>query len=393
MREAVIVSFARTPIGLAFKGSLNNVKSPSLAARAIRAAVTRAGIEPGEVEDLVMGSVLNAGTAGMNLGRLAALAAGLPVGVAGQTVDRQCASGLQAIAMAAQAIVIGGTDVVVAAGQENISAVQGPYFDWVTRERDPAVTRVQSHAYLPMLDTAEEVARRRQISREAQDTFALTSQRRTAAAQEAGRFDAEIVPITATRLVKDRATGEVRTEEVTLSKDEGNRPQTTAEGLAGLKPVREGGTVTAGNASQLSDGAAAMVLVERRLAEARGLPILGSFRQIAVAGCAPEIMGVGPIHAVPRLLSRTGLRVADIDLWELNEAFAAQALPCIAELNLDPAIVNVDGGAISVGHPYGMTGLRLAGHALIEGRRRGLSRAVVTMCVGGGMGAAGLFEM
>ena len=393
MREAVIVSFARTPIGLAFKGSLNNVKSPSLAAHAIRAAVTRAGIEPGEVEDLVMGSVLNAGTAGMNLGRLAALAAGLPVSVAGQTVDRQCASGLQAIWIAAQSIVLGGMDVVVAAGQENISAVQAPYFDWVGRERDPGVMAAQSQAYLPMLDTAEEVARRWSVSREAQDAFALASQRRTAAAQEAGRFAAEIVPITATRLMKDKATGEVRADEVVLLQDEGNRPQTTAEGLSALKPVREEGTVTAGNASQLSDGAAAMVLVERRLAEARGLPILGRLRSMAVAGCAPEIMGVGPIHAVPRLLSREGLRIQDIGLWELNEAFAAQALPCIRELDLDPSNVNVDGGAISVGHPYGMTGLRLAGHALIEGRRRGLTRAVVTMCVGGGMGAAGLFEM
>lgn len=392
-REAVIVSVARTPIGQAFKGSLNNIRSPSLAAHAIAAAVARAGIDPAEVEDLVMGTVLGAGTAGMNLGRLSALAAGLPVTVSGQTVDRQCASGLMAIAVAAHQIVQEGMEVAIAAGQENISALQARYFDWVQADRDAAVTAAATHAYMPMLDTAEHVARHYGISRQAQDEFALLSQQRVAAAQAEGRFDAEIVPIRATRLVKDRDTGVVQEQEVTLSRDEGNRPQTSLDSLAGLKPVREGGSITAGNASQLSDGAAALVLMERRAAERRGLPVLGVFRGMAVAGCAPEAMGIGPIHAVPRLLQRAGLTVQDIDLWELNEAFAAQALPCIQQLGLDPDRVNVSGGAISVGHPYGMTGARLAGHALIEGQRRKARFAVVTMCVGGGMGAAGLFEI
>lgn len=392
-REAVIVAVARTPIGVAFKGSLNNIKSPTLAAHAISAAVMRAGIDPGEVEDLVMGTVLGAGTAGMNLGRLSALAAGLPVTVSGQTVDRQCASGLMAISIAAHQIVQEGMDVAISAGQENVSAVQARYFDWVTAENDPAVTDHAAHAYMPMIDTAEVVARQFGILREAQDAFALQSQMRVAAAQAAGRFDKEIAPITATRLIRNRETGETRTEIVTLSRDEGNRAQTTLESLGGLKAVREGGAVTAGNASQLSDGAAALVLMERRAAERRGLPVLGVFRGMAVAGCAPETMGIGPIHAVPRLLQRAGLTVGDIDLWELNEAFAAQALPCIQQLGLDPERVNVNGGAISIGHPYGMTGARLAMHAMLEGHRRKARLAVVTMCVGGGMGAAGLFEI
>ncbi|MGO4917186.1 thiolase family protein [Pseudogemmobacter sp. W21_MBD1_M6] len=392
-REAVIVAVARTPIGVAFKGSLNNIKSPTLAAHAISAAVMRAEIDPGEVEDLVMGTVLGAGTAGMNLGRLSALAAGLPLTVSGQTVDRQCASGLMAISIAAHQIVQEGMDVAIAAGQENVSAVQARYFDWVTAENDPTVTDHAAYAYMSMIDTAEVVARQFGISRETQDAFALQSQMRVAAAQAAGRFDAEIVPITATRLIRNRDTGETRTEMVTLSRDEGNRAQTTLDSLARLKPVRDGGTVSAGNASQLSDGAAALVLMERRAAERRGLPVLGVFRGMAVAGCAPETMGIGPIHAVPRLLQRAGLTVGDIDLWELNEAFAAQALPCIQQLGLDPERVNVNGGAISVGHPYGMSGARLACHALLEGRRRRARLAVVTMCVGGGMGAAGLFEI
>ncbi len=392
-REAVIVATARTPIGVAFRGTLNNVRSPSLAAHAIAAAVARAGIEPGEVEDVILGSVLTAGTAGKNLARQAALAAGLPVTVPGQTVDRQCASGLMAIAMAAHQIVGERMQVVVAGGQENISALQQRYFDWVAEEQDDAVIKAQPLAYMAMLDTAERVTQLCGISREMQDEFAVTSQAKVAAAQAAGRFDAEIVPITAVKLVKDRATGAVSEAVVTLSRDEGNRPGTTAAALAGLKPVRAGGVVTAGNASQLSDGAAALVMMERREAERRGLAILGTYRGMAVAGCAPELMGLGPVHAVPILLRRAGLSVADIDLWELNEAFAAQALPCIRDLGLDPARVNVDGGAIAVGHPYGMTGARLAGHSLIEGKRRGLRYAVVTMCVGGGMGAAGLFEI
>lgn len=393
MKDVVIVSTVRTPIGSAFRGSFNNIKSPTLAGHAIRAAVERSGVDPAEVEDVVMGSVLTAGTAGLNVARLAALAGGLPATAAAQTIDRQCASGLMAIATAAKQIAVDGMGVVVAGGQENISAVQARYFDWGMAEKDPAVTRAAEHAYMPMLMTAENVARLHGITREAQDEFAALSQARTAAAQAAGAFDDEIVPVTATKLIKNRETGEVHEESVTLTRDEGNRPGTTADTLASLKPVVEGGLVTAGNASQLSDGASACVLMSAEAATKRGLSPLGVYRGMAVAGCAPEEMGMGPVYAVPRLLERAGLTVDDIGLWELNEAFAAQAIPCRDQLGIDPEKLNVNGGAISVGHPYGMTGARLVGHALIEGRRRGVRYVVVTMCIGGGMGAAGLFEV
>jgi len=393
MKEAVIVSTARTPIGRAFRGSLNNIKSPTLMGHAISHAVARSEVDPREVDDAVVGTVLTAGTAGMNIGRHAALVGGLPATVAAQTIERQCASGLMAIATAAKQIIVDGMQVVVAGGQENISAIQNIYYQLASEAQDPNVVAAAPHIYMPMLQTAEYVARKYGISREAQDRYALQSQQRTAAAQEAGRFDAEIVPIRAQMQVADKATGTVSLRDVELTRDEGNRPQTTYESLAQLKPVIDGGTVTAGNASQLSDGASACVVMDRALAEKRGLTPLGIYRGIAVAGCAPEEMGIGPIHAVPKLLKANGLAVSDIGLWELNEAFACQALYCRDHLGIDPELFNVDGGGISVGHPYGMTGARLVGHALIEGKRRGARYVVVTMCIGGGMGAAGLFEI
>jgi acetyl-CoA C-acetyltransferase/acetyl-CoA acyltransferase len=393
MIDAVIVSTARTPIGKAFRGAFNDTKSPTLLGHAIAHAVQRAGIEADRIEDAVMGSVLTAGTAGSNIARQAVLAAGLPATVGAQTIDRQCASGLMAIATAAKQVMFDGMDVVLAGGQENISAVQNRYFEWVAAEQDANVLRHQPHAHMPMLQTAEFVSRKYGISRESQDQYALESQQRTARAQAEGRLDAEIVPLTTTMLVKDKDTGETHRKEVTLAKDEGNRPSTTLESLASLAPVVEGGVITAGNASQLSDGASACVVMNSKVAQQLGLAPLGIYRGMAVAGNAPEEMGIGPIYAIPKLLKRHGLKVQDIDLWELNEAFACQALYCRDQLGIDPAKYNVSGGSISIGHPYGMTGARLAGHALIEGKRRGARYVVVTMCVGGGMGAAALFEI
>lgn len=393
MREAVIVSTARTGIGKAFRGALNNTKSPTMAGHALKHAVERAGIDPAEIEDVVLGAVLTAGTAGMNIARNAVFAAGLPQTVSAQTIDRQCSSGLMAIATAAKQIMVDGMDVVAAGGQENISAVQNQYMAWTHENSDPNVIKHVANAYMPMLQTAEFVAKKYGVSREAQDAYALSSQQRTAAAQAEGRFDDEIVPFDAMSLVKDKDTGEISEREVKLTKDEGNRPSTTLESLEGLSPVIEGGVITAGNASQLSDGASACVLMESKLAEQRGLRPLGVYRGMAVAGCAPEEMGIGPVYAIPKLLKQHSLSVDDIGLWELNEAFAVQALYCRDHLGIDPDRYNVNGGGIAIGHPYGMTGSRMVGHALIEGRRRGVRYVVVTMCIGGGMGAAGLFEV
>ncbi|MBL0403353.1 acetyl-CoA C-acyltransferase [Microvirga aerilata] len=399
MREAVIVSTARTPIGKAYRGAFNNTQAQALGGHAIAEAVKRAGIDPGEIGDVVMGAALQQGSTGGNVARQSALRAGLPTGVAGMSMDRQCASGLMAIATAAKEIMVDGIDVAVGGGLESISLVQNEHANRY-RGQDPALVERIPALYMSMLETAEIVADRYGVSREAQDEYALQSQQRTAQAQSEGRFKAEIAPMTTSMIVVDKASGAASEREVTLSQDEGNRPQTRLEDLQGLKPVfkdgqqvREGRFITAGNASQLSDGASASVLMEAREAERRGLQPLGAYRGMAVAGCSPDEMGIGPVFAVPKLLKQHGLTVDDIDIWELNEAFACQVLYCRDRLGIPNDKLNVSGGAISIGHPYGMSGARMTGHILVEGKRRGAKYGVVTMCVGGGMGAAGLFEI
>lgn len=390
MREAVIVSTARTPIGKAYRGAFNNTQGTVLAAHAVRAALSRVGLEGGEVEDLTLGCALTQGTTGINAARHVVMAAGLPDTVAGATIDRQCASGLNAIAIAAHQVVTEGASVALAGGVDSISLVQNDKWNGYRYK----VASVDEKYYMSMLETAEFVAKKYGIARDAQDQYALESQMRTASAQAAGLFDEEIVPMEAEKLMKGAATGDSRTEFVRLDKDECNRPGTTLQGLGALAPVMgEGNAVTAGNASQMSDGASACVVMEAREASRLGLSPLGLFRGMAVAGCAPEEMGIGPVLAIPKLLKRYGLTIDDIDLWEINEAFAAQLLYCRDRLGIDPDKLNVNGGAISIGHPYGMSGARMAGHALLEGRRRSAKLAVVSMCIGFGQGAAGLFEI
>ena len=392
MKEAVIVSTARTGIGRAYKGAFNNTNGPTMAGWVIEEAVKRAKIDPAEVDDCIMGCAMQQGTTGQNMGRLAALAGGLPVTVAGMTIDRQCSSGMMAIATAAKQIMYDGMSVAVGGGIESISLVQNEHMN-THRAIDKNLVKKHRHVYMPMLKTAEVVAARYGITREQQDAYGLLSQQRTAAAQAAGKFDDEIITTTTTKGIFNKATKEITFEEAVLTKDEGNRPSTTSEALAGLRTVVDGGVITAGNASQLSDGCSAAILMDGKLAEQRGLEPLGAYRGMAVAGCEPDEMGIGPVFAIPKLLKAHGLKMSDIGLWELNEAFAVQVIYCQERLGIPSELLNVNGGAISIGHPYGMTGARMVGHALIEGKRRGAKYVVCTMCVGGGMGAAGLFEV